>query len=35
VGSSQNASFPMAVIAATTADAIQEVLNRLDEGKNV
>lgn len=35
VGSSQNSAFPMSVIAATTADAIQDVLNRLDQGKTI
>lgn len=35
VGSSQNVSYPMAVIAITMADAIKEVITRLDEGKPI
>lgn len=35
VGSSQNVCFPLAVIAITMADAIKEVLARMDEGKTI
>ena len=35
VGSSQNVCFPLAVIAITMADAIKEVLERMDEGKTI
>jgi glutamine synthetase len=35
VGSSQNVSYPIAVIAATMADSIKEVCGRLDSGKSI
>lgn len=35
VGSSQNVCFPLAVIAITMADAIKEVLERMNEGKTI
>lgn len=35
VGSSQNVAFPMAIIAATMADVIDEVNNLLDSGKDI
>lgn len=35
VGSSQNVSFPMAVIAATMAESIREVCGNLESGKSV
>ena len=35
LGSSQNASFPMAVIGATMAAEIQEVIKLLDSGKKL
>lgn len=35
LGSSQNAAWPMAVIAATLSSEFQKVIKQLDEGKNI